>query len=68
MWSILEVALPGLPRDTPVRGAGALLALAVECATRCGAKARIPEVDAVAERKGATQTIKNARLLRDVLR
>jgi hypothetical protein len=67
-WSVLEAALPGLLRGTPPRGAGALLALAVECASRCRATGPIPEVGAVAERKGSTQTIKNARLLRDVLR
>lgn len=67
VWSVLEAALPGLLGETPVRGAGALLALATECASRCGAKGAIAEVDAVAARKGSTQTIKNARLLRDVL-
>ncbi|GAB3456834.1 DUF6493 family protein [Streptomonospora sediminis] len=68
VWSVLAAALPGLLRGTPVRGAGALLALAAECASRCGATGPIPEVDAVAGRKGSSQTIKNARLLRDALR
>ncbi|GAB3441915.1 DUF6493 family protein [Streptomonospora sediminis] len=68
VWSVLAAALPGMLRGTPDRGAGAFLALAVECASRCGATGPIPEVDAVAGRKGSTQTIKNARLLRDVLR
>lgn len=68
VWAVLEAALPGLLRDRPVRGAGALLSLAAECATRCGATGRIAEVDAVTARKGSTQTVKNARLLRDVLR
>ncbi|MGW7520532.1 DUF7824 domain-containing protein [Streptomyces sp. NPDC054796] len=67
VWSVLEAVLPALLRDTPVRGAGAFLALAVECASRCGAKGRIPEVEAVAARAGSSQTVKNARLLRDVL-
>ncbi|SIS03870.1 DUF6493 family protein [Micromonospora avicenniae] len=68
IWSILQAALPALLRDEPIREAGAFLAVAVECASRCGAKGHIPEVDAVAARTGSTQTVKNARLLRDVLR
>jgi hypothetical protein len=68
VWSVLEAALPALLRDEPVRGAGAYLALAVECASKCGAEGRIAEVDAVAERAGSSQTVKHARLLRDVLR
>ncbi|MEU9896432.1 DUF6493 family protein [Streptomyces phaeochromogenes] len=68
VWSVLRTALPGLLGETPVRGAAALLALAVECASRCGAKGEIPEVTAVADRKGSSQTVKNARLLRDALR
>ncbi|MCX4903917.1 hypothetical protein [Streptomyces sp. NBC_00878] len=68
VWSVLEAALPGLLGDgTPVRGTGALLALAVECASRCGAKGEIAEVTALADRKGSSRTAKNARLLRDAL-
>ncbi|MFG2342493.1 DUF6493 family protein [Streptomyces phaeochromogenes] len=67
VWSVLRTALPGLLGETPVRGAAAMLALAVECASRCGAKGEIPEVTAVADRKGSSQTVKNARLLRDAL-
>jgi hypothetical protein len=68
VWSVLRVALPGLLGGTPVRGAAAMLALAVECASRCGAKGEIAEVTALADRKGSSQTVKNARLLRDALR
>lgn len=68
VWSVLEAALPGLLRDTPVRGTAALLALAVECALRCAAKGEIAEVTAVAGRSTSSQTVKNARLLRDALR
>ncbi|WP_371543968.1 DUF6493 family protein [Streptomyces sp. NBC_00554] len=68
VWSVLEAALPGLLRDTPVRGTAALLALAVECASRCAAKGEIAEVTAVAGRSTSSQTVKNARLLRDALR
>lgn len=68
VWSVLAAALPGLLRHTPVRGAGAFLSLGVACASQCGAKGEIPEVTAVAERTGSSQSVKNARLLRDALR
>ncbi|WP_128381515.1 DUF6493 family protein [Streptomyces cavernae] len=68
VWSVLEVALPHLLGDPVVRGTGALLALGVDCASRCAAKGEIPEVTAVAARTGSSQVVKNARLLRDVLR
>jgi Family of unknown function (DUF6493) len=68
IWAVLEAALPGLLRGTPARGAAALESLAAECVSRCGAKGEIPEVDAVAERGGSSQTVKNAKLLRDALR
>jgi hypothetical protein len=67
VWSVLEVALPRLLRDPVVRGTGALLALGVDCASRCAAKGRIPEVTTAAARTGSSQVVKNARLLRDVL-
>ncbi|MFI7610308.1 DUF6493 family protein [Nonomuraea terrae] len=68
VWSVLEALLPASLRDEPVREAGAFLALAVECASRCGAKGSIAEVDAMAARRGSSQMVKQARLLRDVLR
>ncbi|WP_030187511.1 hypothetical protein [Streptomyces sp. NRRL S-813] len=68
VWSVLEAALPALLRGEPVWGAGAFLSLAVECASKCGARGHIAEVDAVAERAGSSQMVKHARLLRDVLR
>ncbi|MFI6333959.1 DUF6493 family protein [Streptomyces sp. NPDC050535] len=68
VWSVLKAALPGLLRDTPVRGTALLLALAVECASRCAAKGEIPEVTAMAGRSGSNQVVKNAKLLRDTLR
>ncbi|MFD5751804.1 DUF6493 family protein [Streptomyces sp. NPDC127033] len=67
VWSVLEAALPRLLGDPLVRGAGALLALGVDCASRCAAKGGIPEVTALAARTGSSQAVKNARLLRDVL-
>jgi hypothetical protein len=68
VWAVIEVALPGLLRGTPVKGAAVLLSLAVECVSRCGAKGEIAEVTAVAGRAGPSQTAKTARLLRDALR
>jgi hypothetical protein len=68
IWAVLDAALPGLLRGTPAGGAAALESLAAECVSRCGAKGEIPEVDAVAERGGSSQTVKNAKLLRDALR
>ncbi|PSM43202.1 hypothetical protein C6Y14_13755 [Streptomyces dioscori] len=67
VWAVLAAALPGLLRDTPVRGLAELLALAVECASRCGARGEITEVTATAARKGSSLLVKNARLLRDTL-
>jgi hypothetical protein len=67
MWAVIEAALPGLLRNTPLRDAAVFLSLAVECVARCGAKGDIAEVVAVAER-GSGQTAKTARLLRDALR
>ncbi|MEU9339900.1 DUF6493 family protein [Streptomyces sp. NPDC048278] len=67
VWSVLEVALPHLLRDPVVRGTGALLALGVDCASRCAAKGEIPEVTRAAAHRGSSQVVKNARLLRDVL-
>jgi len=68
IWAIIATALPGLLGDTPLKEAAPFLSLAAECASRSGAKGEIPEVVAVAERRGSSQTVKNARLLRDALR
>ncbi|MFJ9708788.1 DUF6493 family protein [Streptomyces sp. NPDC101234] len=67
VWSVLEAALPQLLCDPVVRGTGALLALGVDCASRCAAKGGIAEVATAAARSGSSQVVKNARLLRDVL-
>ena len=68
VWAVLETALPYILRDGPIRGAAAFLSLAADCASRCGAKGEIPGVVAIAERGGSSQTVKNAKLLRDTLR
>ncbi|MEV6859454.1 DUF6493 family protein [Streptosporangium subroseum] len=67
VWAVLEGALPGLLGDKPVRGAAELLALAVECASHCGASGEVAEVTAVAQRTGSSLVVKNARALREVL-
>ncbi len=68
VWSALEAALPLVLCDKPVRGCEALLAFAVDCASKCGANGEITAVTAVAEKGGSSQTAKNARALREVLR
>jgi Trp operon repressor len=68
VWAVIEAALPGLLRDTPLKEAAVFLALAVECVARCGATGEIAEVVALAKRGGSSQAAKNARLLRDALR
>ncbi|NNN29632.1 hypothetical protein HLK59_04525 [Streptomyces sp. S3(2020)] len=67
VWSVLETVLPRLLRDPAVRGTGPLLALGVDCASRCAAQGEIPEVTAAAGRAGSSQVVKNARLLREIL-
>ncbi|GAA3924165.1 DUF6493 family protein [Actinoplanes auranticolor] len=68
VWGILLGALPGLlPEGRRPRQLGALLSLAVECASRCGETGSITGLDAVADSKGSSQTIKQARRLRDYL-
>jgi hypothetical protein len=67
-WAIIAAALPGLLGGAPVREAAMFLSLATECASRCGAKGEIAEVVALAGRRSSSQTVKNARLLRDALR
>jgi hypothetical protein len=59
VWAVLEAALPGLLRDTPVKSAAMFLALAADCVSRCGAKGEITEVSAVAGRRGSSLTVKN---------
>ncbi|MGC4805162.1 DUF6493 family protein [Micromonospora sp. DT233] len=67
-WNILAGALPGLlSGDEVPRRLGALLSLGADCASRSGATGAIPEVDAIADRKGSSQTIKQARRLRRIL-
>ncbi|MCA1278331.1 DUF6493 family protein [Saccharopolyspora sp. 7B] len=66
-WCVLAAALPGLLGGDIPRDSARLLALATECAARCGATGEIPAVAEVAARKGSTQLVKSARALRDAL-
>ncbi|MGW3790197.1 hypothetical protein ACWD8I_03380 [Micromonospora arida] len=67
-WNILAGALPGLLSGSePPRRLGALLSLAADCASTSGATGSIPELDAIANRAGSSQTIKQARRLRQIL-
>ncbi|RSM64546.1 hypothetical protein DMB66_19680 [Actinoplanes sp. ATCC 53533] len=68
VWGILSGALPGLlPEGRRPRKIGALLSLAADCASRVGAAGAIDGLDAVADAKGSSLTVKQARRLRDYL-
>jgi hypothetical protein len=68
VWGILLGALPGfLSEGRRPRQLGALLSLATDCASRCGGTGSIAGLDAAAESKGSSQTIKQARRLRQYL-
>ncbi|MEU2392877.1 DUF6493 family protein [Streptomyces sp. NPDC007369] len=62
VWAVLAEALPGLLPS--VRGAGELLAVAADCAERCGAAGPVPpEVAAVAARRDSHRPAREARRL-----
>ncbi len=66
VWSVLAETLPALLPS--VRGAGEVLAVAAECAERCGATGPVPaEVAAVASRTGSSRLVTEARRLRSAL-
>ncbi|MGC4859759.1 DUF6493 family protein [Micromonospora sp. DT68] len=68
VWQILAGALPGLlPEGRRPRRLAALLSLAADCVSRCGATGTLPELDAVADSKASSQTVKQARRLRQCL-
>jgi hypothetical protein len=74
-WSVLREVLPpllaALTREgaarTPTRGLGDLLAVAAECAERCGAHGELPHLAAVADRRGSSRLLTQARRLRAAL-
>lgn len=67
VWSVLAPALPGLLAGEATRGLGEVLAVAVDCARRTGARGPVEGVDEVAARTGSSRLVKEARTLREVL-
>ncbi|WP_405010643.1 DUF6493 family protein [Kitasatospora sp. NBC_01539] len=67
VWSVLAAALPPVLTEVPPRGAGELVAVAADCARRVGARGPIPAVTAFAGRAGASQAVREAVALREVL-
>jgi hypothetical protein len=66
--TVLRELLPGLlGAQRPVRGAGDLVAVAAECAERCGGSGEIAGLAETADRPGATQLVVQARRLRAAL-
>ncbi|GLW68129.1 hypothetical protein Kpho02_04280 [Kitasatospora phosalacinea] len=66
-WSILAALLPGLLDGQPPRGAAELVAVAVDCARRSGARGPIDAVTRTAARKGGTRLLAEARTLAALL-
>ncbi|MEF2526592.1 hypothetical protein [Streptomyces sp. CS62] len=68
-WTLLAQALPALlAGGAGARGAGEVLAVAADCAERCGAAGPVPDgVAGAAERAGSSQLAVQARRLRAAL-
>ncbi|MFE1357318.1 hypothetical protein ACFW6T_35685, partial [Kitasatospora phosalacinea] len=66
-WSVLAALLPGLLDGPPPRGAGDVLAVAVDCARRSGARGPIDAVTRTAARRGSTKLLAEARNLAALL-
>ncbi|MFI5842178.1 DUF6493 family protein [Catenuloplanes sp. NPDC051500] len=68
VWAVLSAALPALlAADERPHRFNAVLSLAADCAARSGATGAMPGLDALADSGGSSQTVKQARRLRDVL-
>ncbi|MEU5965666.1 DUF6493 family protein [Micromonospora parva] len=68
VWGIVAGALPGLlPEGRRPRRLAALLSLAADCVSQCGATGTLPELDSIADSKASSQTVKQARRLRQCL-
>ncbi|MEV0209452.1 DUF6493 family protein [Streptomyces sp. NPDC050788] len=74
VWEMLRHTLPVLLAElavggasTPARGLGDLLAVAAECAERCGARGELPHLAQAAQRRGASRLVSQARRLRIAL-
>ncbi|NDZ70595.1 hypothetical protein G3I36_05935, partial [Streptomyces sp. SID10362] len=75
VWAVLRQVLPVLLADlatggatTPsARGLGELLTVAAECAERTGAQGELPHLSGVADRRGTSRLVTQARRLREAL-
>jgi hypothetical protein len=68
VWAVLSAALPALLTGEPPHGLPAVLTLAADCAEGCGARGALPpEIGALATRTGSSQTVRQARRIRDAL-
>ncbi|WP_374984034.1 hypothetical protein [Streptomyces fradiae] len=73
VWAVLAGALPGLLGGEVPRGTGEILAVAADCAERCGAATRAdgaapPGLAELAARGGSTRLVAQARRLAGALR
>ncbi|WP_033337653.1 DUF7824 domain-containing protein [Catenuloplanes japonicus] len=68
VWGLLQTALPGLiDRPRRPQRLNAVLSLAADCVSRTGATGAVPGLDALADSGGSSQTVKQAKRLRDCL-
>ncbi|MER5310562.1 DUF6493 family protein [Streptomyces sp. NPDC002773] len=69
VWAVLAAMLPGLlGAGKPVRGLGEVLAVAADCAERCGGRGEVAGLDAVASGRGSSQLVAQAKRLLNALR
>ncbi|MFC9808047.1 DUF7824 domain-containing protein [Streptomyces griseoaurantiacus] len=66
-WAVLSAVLPPLLADEAPHGLPAVLTLAADSAEGCGARGSVPGLDALAARPGSSQTVKQARRLKNAL-
>ncbi|MES4831929.1 hypothetical protein ABVB25_33055, partial [Streptomyces anthocyanicus] len=75
VWAVLRQVLPVLLADlstggattSSARGLGELLAVAAECAERTGERGSLPHLSGVADRRGTSRLVTQARRLREAL-
>ncbi|MFJ8659440.1 DUF6493 family protein [Streptomyces sp. NPDC093795] len=69
VWAVLAAMLPGLlGAGKPVRGLGEVLAVAADCAERCGGRGEVAGLEAVASGRGSSQLVVQAKRLLNALR